>query len=68
LLRRQKDKEFELQKTFSDKLRFQEERDKMLKVTKERYESQTENFINELSEKLNKVEERVNFYFIYNNR
>jgi hypothetical protein len=59
MTKRKKEKEFEIHRALSQKARSQEEREKRLKVTKERYESQTEGFKNILSEKLNKINERV---------
>ncbi len=60
LLKRKKEKEFYSKRELSEKLRMQEERERKLKETKQRFESQTENFKMELSEKLNKVHDRVN--------
>ncbi len=61
LRRRKQEKEVEMLRTLSEKIRFQQEREKKLRETKIRYETSTEGFKNELSQKLSKINERVKY-------
>ena len=63
-MRRKREKEEEIQKNMNEKNSMLQEREKKLHETKIRYESQTEGFKQQLSEKLGKIDERVINYII----
>ena len=64
VMRRKREKEEEIQKNMNEKNSMLQEREKKLHETKIRYESQTEGFKQQLSEKLGKIDERVINYII----
>jgi flagellar hook-basal body complex protein FliE len=53
----------EMKRTMSEKATTHHERERKLKETKFRYESQTEGFKQQLSEKLDKINQRVSLNF-----
>jgi hypothetical protein len=59
VMKRKKEKEEEMKKSLHEKIQSQKEREKKLKETKLRYESQTEGFKYQLAEKIGKINERV---------
>ena len=59
LTKRKMEKEMEIKRNLSEKANLHEEREKKLKETKFRYESQTEGFKQQLSEKLSQINDRV---------
>jgi hypothetical protein len=64
ITRRKQEKEFEVKRNMSEKVSKQKEREKKLYETKIRYENETEKFKSVLSDKLDKINDRVEILLI----